>query len=321
MLEETKDDTTIEEKIAVMEKVRLTALNQPSNTETNDITTTATPCNAEPVYDVEDATLEMKDTTSQIEMSPNVQQTKEKAMVNIRRAQDKQKRDYNRRCNPNNFEIGDEVLVEEVKDKSRCGGKLQTRFTGPYEILDVVRQGVYRLQKEGKPVKKSVNGQRLKPYFRRDKNNDSQGQPADTFSVCSQNPLRKMQMEINMESLLKPRYWLTDKEINASQNLLRKHILGVTAFRTHVCQRATNFRCSQMSLSRSTMPTKITGCCCLQLDVVKMKLMCMTAFTDSSIMTPWSPFPTFCKQKMEQSLYIYQKYRNKQMDQVVVCMQ
>ena len=142
MLEETKDDTTIEEKIAVMEKVRLTALDQPSSTETNDITTTPTPCNAEPVYDVEDATLEMKDTTSQIEMSPNVQQTKEKAMVNIRRAQDKQKRDYNRRCNPNNFEIGDEVLVEEVKDKSRCGGKLQTRFTGPYEILDVVCQGV-----------------------------------------------------------------------------------------------------------------------------------------------------------------------------------
>ena len=109
-----------------------------------------------------------------------------------------------------------------MKDKSRCRGKLQTRFTGPYEILDVVHQGVYRLQKEGKPVKKSVNGQRLKPYFRRDKNNDSQGQPADTFSVCSQNPLRKMQMEINMKSLLKPRYWLTDKEINASQNLLRK---------------------------------------------------------------------------------------------------
>ena len=48
-----------------------------------------------------------------------------------------------------------------------------------------------------------MNGQRLKPYFRRDKNNVSQGQPADTFSVCSQNPLRKMQMEINMESLLK----------------------------------------------------------------------------------------------------------------------
>ena len=219
LMVEEKEETTLDEKIEVMEKVRMSALGQQSHTETEH---NPPSLSTEPADDVtiEDTHVknEISYTTSQLELSSQVKETKQKAMANIKKAQEKQKHDYNKRCNPNKFEIGNEVLVEEVKNKSRCGGKLETRFTGPYKIVDIVRSGVYRLQREGKPVKKSVSGNRLKPYFRRE-NTDRQEEPADT--VCSEEKLPK-KIEIDTESLLKPRYWLTDLEINACQNLLKK---------------------------------------------------------------------------------------------------
>lgn len=91
------------------------------------------------------------------------------AMQNIGNAQARQKRNYDRRCNPEMFEVGSEVLMEVVKNKNRCGGKMAARYTGPYKVYEKVKKVVYRLEHDGVVLKKTVNVNRLKAYCNRDK--------------------------------------------------------------------------------------------------------------------------------------------------------
>ena len=65
-------------------------------------------------------------------------------------------------------------------------------------------------------LKKSVNGNRLKPCFRQDN-------PAENVMGAEETyPQKKllstpMVPDQNLEDLVKPRYWLTDDVINAAQ--------------------------------------------------------------------------------------------------------
>ena len=226
MVEDEPKETSVEEKIEAMEKVRHAAMGDSYSTDTTKNDTTVNPDKEIEVLK-EDCQSAIScsepgttDTATDLkEKGDTMERVKEKAAANISKAQEVQKRSYNKRCNPNNFSIGDEVLLEEVKDKNRCGGKLASRYTGPYEIVDVIRAGVYRLQKETKVFKKSVNGNRLKPYFRRE---DPVEETVDEEQILPQKKVcAPMVPDKNLEDMLRPRYWLTDREINAAQTLLQ----------------------------------------------------------------------------------------------------
>ena len=159
----------------------------------------------------------------------------DKAVSNIQKAQAQQKRNYDKRCNPVGFKVSDEVLLQEVKNRACAGGKLDSRYTGPYTIMDEVCKGECRLERDGKALKKTVNGSRLKQYVRGD---DSPGKDCEITGVGS-NPCHKPANilpkfcplgEHQLEALCKSHYWLTDIEVNAAPALLHQKFPNVDGF-------------------------------------------------------------------------------------------
>ena len=144
-----------------------------------------------------------------------------KAESNIKKAQAHQQKCYNNRNSPDDFEIGDEVLLKEMKNSNRSGGKLEDRFVGPYVIFDVVRKGVFRLTNGKTPLKKTVNVSRLKRYFRpevekmRDElnppgedrastNKRAERPPESADTMVEESPLEPTEIKVVGESPLEP---------------------------------------------------------------------------------------------------------------------
>ena len=91
----------------------------------------------------------------------------EDASVNIKKAQERQKRDYDQRHKSNRtIKIDDKVLVLNDKRQDRKGGKFSYRWIGPYIVKNISPKGVVILQnKNGVPLKKKCNVCKLKPYM------------------------------------------------------------------------------------------------------------------------------------------------------------
>lgn len=91
------------------------------------------------------------------------------AKDNIKTAQAKQKRLYDEKhaC-PDAFVVGALVLKRDARRKKRAGGKLDTKYTGPYKITKCLSKGIYSLQKVDNPsdIVKRVSGADLKPYHK-----------------------------------------------------------------------------------------------------------------------------------------------------------
>ena len=66
-----------------------------------------------------------------------------KATKNISYAQARQKRQYDLKCNASSriLKVGDKVLKENSKNKSRKGGKLENPGTSPFYIQEVLGKG------------------------------------------------------------------------------------------------------------------------------------------------------------------------------------
>ena len=63
------------------------------------------------------------------------------------------------------LKVGDKVLKENSKNKSRKGGKLDNPWTGPFYIQEVLGKGRYRLKTEsGEILKQTIHCARLKLY-------------------------------------------------------------------------------------------------------------------------------------------------------------
>jgi hypothetical protein len=73
------------------------------------------------------------------------------------------------RISPQVLAVGDKVLVRNMRNVSRKGGKMDVRWTGPYVIAAHVGKGRYRLMEEqsGNPLKQAINSSRLKKYIER----------------------------------------------------------------------------------------------------------------------------------------------------------
>lgn len=91
----------------------------------------------------------------------------EKAEESIKKAQNRQKKNFDKRHLIPSYAIGTMVLLKNMAREARQGGKMDSHFTGPYEIVEEVGKGVYRLKnpKTSKVLAKSYNSMRFKIYF------------------------------------------------------------------------------------------------------------------------------------------------------------
>ena len=85
----------------------------------------------------------------------------------LQHAQEKQKGTYDAKHNTKtNITLGDVVLVKNMKNTNRMGGKLDIRWTGPYEVIDDIGMMQYNVKckKTGKTLKQILHCNRLKHY-------------------------------------------------------------------------------------------------------------------------------------------------------------
>ena len=88
--------------------------------------------------------------------------------ISLQRAQEEQKERYDAKHNTKtNLKVGDEVLVKNMKNTHRMGGKLDIRWTGPYEVVKDCGKMLYKLKfkKTGIALKQAVHCSRLKHYI------------------------------------------------------------------------------------------------------------------------------------------------------------
>ena len=95
------------------------------------------------------------------------------ALLNIERAQERQKKYYDaKHCKDKvKYQVGRLVLLKNCKKLSRKGSKLEQNWTGPYKIHEVLGKGTFRLSnsKDSTKVLKTVyNMTRLKLYCQPD---------------------------------------------------------------------------------------------------------------------------------------------------------
>ncbi|CAB3978706.1 Hypothetical predicted protein [Paramuricea clavata] len=83
----------------------------------------------------------------------------------LKKAQERQKKAYDAKHQPQPFKVGYVVLLKNMKNKDRKGGTLEPVWSGPYTVSNVMLKGVYKLSnKGGTELKKPVNSARLKIY-------------------------------------------------------------------------------------------------------------------------------------------------------------
>ena len=109
-------------------------------------------------------------------LSFNVKQMKKvkeaaigRAKVNIANAQERYKRNYDKRFeNREVFKRGDLVLLENQRNKNRKGGKRDVKYSGPYTITEISVEGNCTLKHEsGRVAKRKYPLAHLKRYHKR----------------------------------------------------------------------------------------------------------------------------------------------------------
>ena len=94
--------------------------------------------------------------------------TLEQAKQNIVAAQEKQKEIYDRKhCNNLEvYSVSALVLKKDFTRKKRKGGKLDSKWVGPFRITKALGKGLYSLESLDKPPEtvRRVNGVLLKPW-------------------------------------------------------------------------------------------------------------------------------------------------------------
>jgi len=88
---------------------------------------------------------------------------------NTKVAQEKQKKDYDRRncVMQHNFIVGSKVLMKNRKNNHIMGGTLEKNWIGPYKIIEVFLKGTMKLKNclTEKILKTVQHASNLKPYL------------------------------------------------------------------------------------------------------------------------------------------------------------
>lgn len=65
-------------------------------------------------------------------------QVRAQAIQNIEKARERQKKSYDAKHQPIKFKEGDTVLLKNLRNEARKGGKLERVWSGPYTISKVL---------------------------------------------------------------------------------------------------------------------------------------------------------------------------------------
>ena len=84
----------------------------------------------------------------------------------LKLAENAQKSQYDQRVHVNKYEPGDKVWLHQTRRFKGLSPKLQSRWVGPYKVVQRISDIVYKIKKTGKSI--IVHHNRLKPYIHRD---------------------------------------------------------------------------------------------------------------------------------------------------------
>ena len=90
---------------------------------------------------------------------------------NVKSSQARQKKQYDARYQQGSYEIGQKVLLQNMRKLSKKGDKLKPNYYGPYEVAECLGSNNYRIQKikGDKAILKLVcSSTRLKDFSERD---------------------------------------------------------------------------------------------------------------------------------------------------------
>ena len=114
----------------------------------------------------------------------------ESATINITKAQDKQKEDFDRRHTSNSeIKVGDLILLRNNKRTVRKGGTISFAWLGPYIVSEITPKGVTTLKKrDGQILNVKCNLSQLKLYVE-EKTADTGGDTIEfTLEVDNKKP-------------------------------------------------------------------------------------------------------------------------------------
>lgn len=194
-----------------------------------------------------------------VDLAESLSNRREEAKTNIAAAQHKQKERYDIKHSQPVFAVGDKVLRYDRRRDTRMGDKLVPRFTGPYEIIEALGKGTYRLQLGDKVLKQTVNGLNLKRWFEElspaedisershitstnctppVEENHSDSQPDLNASPWW---VRTLNLNENDRRCLLSGEWLTDKLMDAVNRLIAQHLGNERSQTTLLSQMKTGF--------------------------------------------------------------------------------
>ena len=87
--------------------------------------------------------------------------TRDKLLV----ASNHQKKNYDHRKNRIDFKKGEAVLLQNTKKRKGHSPKLQACWEGPYLVLDLISDFVYKIQKSPRSKELIVHHDRLKKFY------------------------------------------------------------------------------------------------------------------------------------------------------------
>lgn len=89
----------------------------------------------------------------------------EKARKNIVSASDRQKRQYDLKAKENSYRVGDSVWLDIISKTKQICPKLQRHWDGPYIVVEVISDVIYKIQKSPTSKFQVVHHDRLKPFY------------------------------------------------------------------------------------------------------------------------------------------------------------
>src|SRR5688572_2239269 len=116
--------------------------------------------------EVEDPINEKKRLTELVDKVPHIRETSRTKIIG---EQQKQKDRHDKKVvKPTNFDIGDKVLYFRTQLDQSHSGKFEPKWKGPYQIHQILPNGVYKLKTlEGSVLATPINANLLKRYFDR----------------------------------------------------------------------------------------------------------------------------------------------------------
>ena len=102
----------------------------------------------------------------------NLRKSHEIAMINLQKAFDYEQKSYLNRLKPNQYKLKDSVMYWQPTFKRGECPKLLSFWQGPFYVVEILSDVVYRIQKDAKCKSRIVHHNQIKPYFSREEVNN-----------------------------------------------------------------------------------------------------------------------------------------------------